>query len=332
MVGPIFFGGKPVGISVDDKGEAAIVTVSTPYRDGDLLKKLGVAWDEKEPEMDDFAAQFQEFTGRDIHEIPEDARADMRARGVSRCRATVPCFITGPGTICECLQRVRKWVAFWKLVRFDQEDRLPTPLILATSPMEGPYHRPIFTFVCPGCRVGRSESYTRGYLGRVGEPALDESPATWLKVTAYTRPIELLRGHIHHSVGEFYVCSSECAKALNGGRWEERKINKLWEGIEILDSDDLDELAAAYDMSRGDVLPETDASLRNRLLKFRREYQRETERKRLAKIGEGLDSKTGEDLDELAKASGVVRWEEESDEQLRFRVKEWARNEKKGGI
>jgi len=164
-------------------------------------------------EMDEFAADFQRFVGVDLQTIPEEYREHFAERGVIRCKARAPCFVRGAGSLCECLQRISKWQRFWRIVKLDL-DGVDFPQNLAvggqTTPNVGPFHRPIFTFVCPGCGK-REDSYHMTHPGQMvgAGPALPRD-VQWICVTSPAKPIDVIEGAARNTV----VCSDACAKTM----------------------------------------------------------------------------------------------------------------------
>jgi len=295
--------------------------------------------------MDEFAAQFQAFIGKDIHALPEHAREAMCAQGVTRCRAAVPCFqkaTDASAYVCECLMRARKWVAFWKLVRADQEDALPTLIATQNSARWTPYHRPIFTWICRPCGA-RSDSYSRGRY----EPVFDDTRAMWLKASCFAKPIDVIRRHVISSFQEHYVCSERCAQAikLESDKWEPGRLDAIWAKLDTSASEhEIGHLGIAYGIERDPTRSRVDGikDVRERLREFQRQL-RELRRRdellpreawragaeaseRAANRRAALNSLAGGALDLVARNSGIERWPDEDDDGLRSRIITWGRN------
>jgi hypothetical protein len=204
-----------------------------------------------------FAVAFQrEIAGNDdvdvmapeaVERIEEEYSIKL---GVRRCRASVPCFIRDKAIVCDCISRIRKWVAFWRLVRFDLEDRLPTPFVKANSPQGPPLHRPIFTHVCAECGV-RSDSYVWSYSHRIPQPAL-MTDGSWLNITVENPPNAMLEGSAPSTHSSLYVCSEECAQAINDYYYERTRANveKLWADRSTLAGSRLAALGEAWGVWR----------------------------------------------------------------------------------
>lgn len=192
-----------------------------------------------------FALAFQEeMAGEDLREVPEELHEPMRKSlglVIKRCKADVPCYVRGDGgMVCHCMVRMLKWVSFWRLVRFDQEDRLPTPLRESID-INGPVlHRPIFTFICPCCGK-REDSYRHRWFGThdgAMEPALTTAPdEEWIVCTAFTRPIDRIIGLTKSQTEMRYVCSNECGHEMQEewSFYEPENMEKAWANIAELD-------------------------------------------------------------------------------------------------
>lgn len=155
-------------------------------------------------ETDVFAARFRRFLGEDLSTIPEKYRAHFAEGGVVRCTEEVPCYVMQEkdAIYCPCLGRMRKWLAFWRLVRADMEDAYPTLLCpLSTENRIGPFHRPVFTHICVCGK--REEVYGFGGYG-INEAPL--SPDGWVWFTYETDA---------HEIDERCVCSHACGEQLS---------------------------------------------------------------------------------------------------------------------
>lgn len=163
-----------------------------------------------------FAARFQRFLGVDLNAIPEEGREHLLRQGVKQCTAEYPCWLQDDGAACQCITRMRKWLAFWRLVRYDMEDAYPTLLVNGTTaPSIGPYHRPVFTHVCVCGK--REEVYGfHGFRGMEGVV----SPPGWYRITYFAdgkgRPVS---ASAEYTARTREVCGKECAAVLTPRRW-----------------------------------------------------------------------------------------------------------------
>jgi hypothetical protein len=174
---------------------------------------------------------------------------------------------------------MRRWRLFWNVVKLDLDGvTFPTPPIGSSSEHEGPFHQPLFIYVCPVCEA-REPSYFRSFFG-APLPGLSKS-SSWIHIVLPTKPIDrlsrrgphrLVRGNTPNMF-DHVVCSTKCQHVM-----EERyprawiRVEELWGQLGELDTSGLDVLASGYSIDRmmGGGYRRTDEQMRNELVLLRR--------------------------------------------------------------
>lgn len=274
----------------------------------------------------DFASAFMKFRGEDPHELPDYAKEQMAKLGVKRCTMPTPCYLQGEGTLCACMKKMKRWRIFWEKVKLDTSGvTFPTNLldsagIGAVSPIVGPFHQPVFVFVCPGCGK-RDECITFN----LGYPQLvPTAPPDWLRMTVYRKPIDIATmGGV--SVKELEVCSDECSMRMQAKHPKEWDFGLLTgaRSLDDIKGEALDRFASGLDAKRKEREGDIAFKKRLRTKVFPKIKQLVEERERRPKMYK-LNTLSGADLDALAREMvGAERWGGETDAQLRHRVKTW---------